>query len=569
MGLFRDPSPYFGPIALGFVVAAAGAWHRPWRHDETLDRVTTPARPRDAGGSGTLRRRRWLTADASAAARSGLMLAASALVVVSAWPALSGALRLDLAPRRVPARYVHGDRAILAGQPGAVLCVLHASRFAPVSAQHPSVSAIDLQSTSGVGFPVSVEYLEWLNVPRLLHSILENYDINTVVVRDSLTSYRSVSVPSVAARADATSSLRAMPGVAETSPSGLTVLHLSDLPTYPVAVFEEATGRGGSPPSPRPAEVADSVSRPQAELARTSFTDGPAGWGSVGDGNDYLHQAVGQAGIAASVQKQARRRWLELTVRYGDVAISQSLTACPSPGLQTLQIRYRTTRSATVNASVFSVAQPEPIGTVSLPATGGRWVTANVDFVLVPTLLRAFEHVSFTDCEFVLGTQPAVAGMPASAHISSLSLAPSTMKGSASVAETTSPAVRWNAPAHPTSIEMSRTGDSTLTLPPAQHARLVVFWQRYDPGWVATAGGVTTLHHVKVDGWANGYMVPAEDRRLSVSIRYSPQPLSSEGFRLVFAGIAIGVLGGLLTLMRKSFRRHRRFRADGSTSGSR
>lgn len=567
MDLFRDPSPYFGPIALGVVVVvAAGAWHRPSRDDDALDGVPVPARPPHAGRSGARRRRRWLAADAPAAARSGLVLAASALVVVSAWPALSGALGHDLAPRAVPARYVQVDRAILAGPPGAVLWVPYASRFAPVSPEHPSVSAFDLQSTNGVGFPVSVEYLEWLSVPRLLHSILEKYDIHTVVVRDSLTPYRKVSVPPVAARADALSSLRAMAGVSETSLPGLAVFHLPHLPTYPVAVFQQSTGPGGPPPSPTSAQVADSVSQPRQELARTSFTDGLAGWSAVGDGNDYLHQTLGQAGIAASVQEQGSQRWLQLTVRYGDAAISQTLTACPSPGLQALHIRYRTPRSATVNASMFSAAQPEPVGTVSLPATRGRWVTANVDFVLAPTLLAAFGHVSLTDCEFVLGAQPAVAGTPSSADISSLSLTPSTTSASVSAAETASPAARWDAPTRPTSIEMSRTGNSTLTMPPAQHGRLVVFWQRYDPGWVATAGRATTLRHVEVDGWANGYMVPAGDRRLSIAIHYSPQPLSSDGFRLVFAGIAIGLLGGLLTLIPKWFRKHRKLRADSSTS---
>lgn len=567
MGLFRDPSPYFGPIALGVVVvAAAAAWHRPAPHGNAPDRAPSAGRPVDAGRSVIGVRRSWRTA-ASAAGRLVLVLAASALVVVSAWPALSGSLHHNLAPQTVPAPYLQVDRAILAGPPGSVLWVPSTSSFAPVSPEHPSVSAFGLEGTRGVGFPPVVEGLEWLGVPALLRSIVENYDIHMVVVSDNQTSYSDLSV-SLAARTAALSSLRAMTGVSETALPGLTVFHLPDAPAYPVAVFQQSTDLGGSPPSPTPTLGGHSVSQPRQELAHTSFADGLAGWGAVGDGNDYLNQTLLQAGIAASVQDQGRRRWLHLTVSYGAAVISQRLTSCPSQGLQSLRIRYRTSRSATIEALLFSATQLAPLGDVSLPATQGRWITTNVDFAVAGTLLASLEHVSLTSCEFVLSTQPAAAGTPSSADVGSLALAPSAIAASDSVEATTGSTARWTVPTRPSSEEMTRTGNSTLTLATKQHDRLIVFWQRYDPGWVATAGGAraTTLHHVEVDGWANGYVAPAGNRSQSISIRYTPQPLSSAGFFMVLAGVAIVVLGGLFTLIQWLSRLRRpRVRVDGDT----
>jgi hypothetical protein len=102
---------------------------------------------------------------------------------------------------------------------------------------------------------------------------------------------------------------------------------------------------------------------------------------------------------------------------------------------------------------------------------------------------------------------------------------------------------------------MIPTGDSTtLTVPAGLHARLVVFWQRYDPGWVARTGGGATLRHVEVDGWANGFIVPAASRSFHLDIRYTPQHLSADGFDMVLAGFALLISGGLFAIIRRRSR---------------
>lgn len=554
MDLFRDPSPYLGPIALGVVVvAAAPATWRRTPADRCLPGLSAATTSSSSMRSeGALWCRAGHHAGNAAGARSGLVFVASVLVVVSAWPALSGALHHDLAPGSVPARYVQVDRAIMAAPPGAVLWVPSTSRFAPVSPEHPSVSAFALESTSGVAFPPVVQGMEWLSVPSLVEMFVQRYDIHTIVLRENPTVYKNLSLPFRTTRGEARSTFGALPDVSETALPGLAVFGLRAASGYPVAVFHQPVATVVPSQRRSPIQPGTTASRARQELAHRSFSDGLVGWGAVGDGNDYLHQTLGQAGITASVQGEGSRSWLHLTVRYGAASISQSLATCPAPGLQELRVRYRTSAAASVAGLVFSAAQPPPVGEVSLPATQGRWVTTSVPFVLAPTLDEAARRVPLTGCELVLSAQPAVAGTSSSADVASLSLEPATIAVSASVADTVAPAARWVRPTRASAVHMIPTGDSTtLTVPAGPHARLVVFWQRYNPGWVARTGGGATLRHVEVDGWANGFIVPTAKRSVHLDIQYTPQRLSADGFDMVLAGFAVLISGGLFAIVRR------------------
>ncbi len=554
MDLFRDPSPYLGPIVLGVVVvvAAPATWRRA-PADRSLPDLTATT-TRSPSMSPASQWWRWARSRVGRAgvARSSLVLAASVLVVVSAWPALSGALHHNLAPRSVPTRYLQVDRAILAGTSGAVLWVPSTSRFAPVNPEHPSVSAFGLEATSGVDFPSVVQGMEWLSVPSLVDRVVQRYDINTVVVRDNPTAYENLSLPSRPTRSEALSTFGLLPGVSETAVPGLTVFHLLRAPAYPVAVFHQPVATAVPSQRTHPTQPGTTASRARQELVHTTFSAGLVGWGAVGNGNNYLHQTLGQAGIGASVQGQGSRRWLHLTVRYGAATISQSLATCPAPGLQELRVRYRTSASASVAGLVFSSTQLPPIGEVSLPTTKGRWVTTSAPFVLAPTLDVAARRVPLTGCEFVLSAQPAVAGTSSAVDVASLSLEPATTTVSASVADTTAPAGHWDRPTRPSAVHMVPTGDSTtLTVPAGLHTRLIVFWQRYNPGWVARTRGGDTLRHVEVDGWANGFIVPKVNRGVHIDIAYTPQDLTIEGFFMVVAGLALVLIGTVLTMIRQ------------------
>jgi hypothetical protein len=542
MDLFRDPSPYFGPVSVGVIVTAVvfGCWAVAPAGSSVGRTAAGPDTLRHGGGCWRIKdglERRTLT-------RWAMVACVSALVVLSGWPALSGSLKHDLSPQSVPTEYRQVDHAILDGPAGAVLWVPSTSTFAPVSPQHPSVSAFQLDSISGVDFPSEVQSLDWLTSRSATLTILQQYDISTIVVRRDPTAYRALSLPPLAVLTSAISTLRSLPGISQTAVSGLTVFHLAAAP-YPVTVLESKAAAS------RPASAAGSVLpklEGRQELAYTSFATGLRGWENVGDGNNYLKQSLAQAGISASVVARDSQRWLHMTVKYGAAVMSQPLLACPT-GMQEFEIRYRTSRSASLTALVFSPTEQGPVGIVSMPSTRSRRVTASTRLLVAPTFTQAERGLPLTGCIAELSVQPDVAGTPSWVDIESLSLVPVTPEVTgASIA----PALEanWNA-VRSASVQTAPTGDRmSITVPAASRDRLVVFWQKYDPRWVARATDAPRLRHIEVDGWANGYLLPPAVHSVRLDIEYTQQHLTVVGFLVLLAGFAIMASCALFSTVR-------------------
>lgn len=554
MDLFRDPSPYFGPTAIGIVVAATAATGPQRRVLATV----TPA----AGGTTSGPVPSASIDGAPGGRRPGaqvhvapplLACGVVALMVVGAWPALSGSLRHDLQPVPVPVAYRHIDRAILRGPPGAVLWVPAASRFAPVSPEHPSISAFTLESTARIGFPSISRPLDWLGDPTLVQTFMRRYDIAAVVVRRTATPYREESVRAGPARTVAMRTFDSVPGVSAVTYPGLTLFRLPTGAGYPTSLYSRTVSSPGGNPPARPTPPL----RRSQELAQTRFSPGMPGWSPVGDGNNYLHQTLRRAGIKAAVLGTGGDRWLHLTVRYGAAVVSQALRSCPSPGLQQLRIRYRTTAGATLEALTFSATQAPPTGDLGLPATGGRWATQSVQLAVEPRLRVAASKTPLTSCEFVLSAAPATAGLASTVDVSAVSLEAVPTSTAHLSTVTAGHSGRWDDVSVPRSTRVVATRDSlSVALPPARHARLLVFWQYYNRGWVARSPSGTVMRPVEVDGWANGYVVPASGRSANLDIVYGPQHLTADGGVLVLLGIIVAVaLSGSALLIRRMRRR--------------
>lgn len=549
MDLFRDPSPYFGPVALGVVIAVAAGF----APQQAVASGMVPDRNYGRGRWARNATRVWrrlakIGPLPSTLSQFALALGGVAVVVVSAWPALSGVLGHNLAPRAVPPRYAELAKQILRDPAGAVLWVPSTSRFAPVSPAHPAVSAFNLEEMTGAAFPATVAGLDWLTVPSVVSAILQQYDIRTVVVRDDLTAYRQLSLPSTA-RAATLVSLALLHEPRPTSLPGLTVFHLDPSP-YPLTAFSRSL-------------VSISKQRLGEELRVTSFSPGLPGWQPVGDGNNYLHQTLTEAGISEFVS--GRGGFVRLTVRYGAATISRPLSSCPSEGFQQLRVRYRTTNSATLTALIFSAAQAPPVASLTLPASA-RWASAASQFVLTPSLYDWARHVPLTDCVLVLSGQPSQPGVMSSVEIGSLSLAAAAPLPANCAATAIAPSPIWCHPMLPTGALMTGGGDRVVaTLPPAPAARLLVFWQRFNRGWIARTTAGLLLRHVQVDGWANGFLVPGAAQATMVRVVYQPQGLVVYGFGALLCALAIVLLGGLalLTSRRASWRRpHRAQRGE-------
>jgi hypothetical protein len=70
----------------------------------------------------------------------------------------------------------------------------------------------------------------------------------------------------------------------------------------------------------------------------------------------------------------------------------------------------------------------------------------------------------------------------------------------------------------------------------------LVFLQSYDRGWIAfpALAPWKVLEHVKYNGWTNGWIVPAGQKSMRITILYWPQLLTYIGF-----GILLTTLAGL------------------------
>ncbi len=544
MDLFRDPSPYLGLAAIGVVVAvSAASGAEPARHSAAPGAAGADEHPKP----GSLQ--------IPKVARALVGVWAAALVVVSAWPALSGALGHNLAPRAVPARYVELAREILRGPPGPVLWIPSTSRFAPVSSEHPSESAFSLEQMTAESFPNSASAFSWLGVPSAVETLIQQYDVRTVVVRDSAASYRNISIDPTATRRAALTVLSSLTGTRMTRLPGLTLFQLS-APPYPLGLYQAVLGAGG------PRLESDASASPLSSGGAFSVTFGHKlqGWGPVGDGNDYLHQSLAQAGISAAVLGRGRNRFLRLAVRYGAASISRQLPTCPTSGIQQVLVRYRTTGTASLSVLVFTAAQAGPVANVSLARTGGRWETASTRVILAPTLQTWQKQAKLSGCALILSAEPSAPGTLSSADVSSVSLSAPTPTPAACVAFASSTdrgaGCQLTAPA---GTQMEAGGDRiTAAVRRSSKPQLVTFWQLYNSGWVARGSGGDVLRHVRVDGWANGFLLPPSVRPTSLEIVYQPQLLVGYGYLGLFGAAAVVVLIGSASLRTRRARlRHR------------
>ena len=106
----------------------------------------------------------------------------------------------------------------------------------------------------------------------------------------------------------------------------------------------------------------------------------------------------------------------------------------------------------------------------------------------------------------------------------------------------------------PVAVHRHDPGALTATLTPATtQAGLLVLPQNFNPGWVAKTAAGRTLEPVRVNGWQQGWVVPAETGGL-VALRFGPDT----GYRL---GLLLGALFALTccgAVLATSVRRRRR-----------
>lgn len=178
LDLFRDPSPYFGPGALAAAVLIGLG----------LARANASVTPTTALGMPA--RGEW---HALLYGVAGVMLVG--MSIVGSFPAASGRLRYNLAPRKVPGYDVALASYLKRHSSGSVLWLPYTSRFAAKRAENPTLSGWTLSQMSGVFFPHAGVPFSWLAHPDLVGRVLQRYGVRYVVLDASRPAYRSLSVP--------------------------------------------------------------------------------------------------------------------------------------------------------------------------------------------------------------------------------------------------------------------------------------------------------------------------------------------------------------------------------------
>ncbi|HVB51816.1 MAG TPA: hypothetical protein VND89_08795 [Acidimicrobiales bacterium] len=554
MELFRDPSPYLGPAALAAVVVACVGLRG--AHLPVLNRVDLLSNgDDDASHSSRLR----LTTPAPWPLMLPIVSSlALVLLIYSGWPAISGELRHNLSPRSVPTSFGRLNHDISTRSPGAVLWIPAVSRFALNSPLHPNISAYGLQSTLDIGFPATSQPLAWLTNPRLTAEIMAKYNIAEVVVSQEAPQYVNYSLPFKAALSAARSAFASDP---LKRVGGFTLYHLADalpapavtVPAKDVTVTDAsaqtesidtsaitATRQPGQPPSVFVGFPVVGLSRGNGipaggrELAHNNFSKGLFGW-QVGNGNNYLHQTLRQAGIRADIYHHGNDSWLHLEASYGAAQISQRLVSCPKSAKLELTATYRTNSIVAPQVLIFGNAQAPSLADAQLPTTDGQWKSVTVPMYPDASLGSAEP----SSCELVLALSPVQAGQSNGAEVRQLSLASVPISGMLAsehdlVTKLSSNQPHLNTDATGTTMQL-RFGSSSTP-------QLVILWQKFDPGWVAATGSGDSLAHVMVNDWANGFVLPAQSKPGFYIVRYVPQTTVLDGFVFVIAGVTIVTL---------------------------
>lgn len=289
-------------------------------------------------------------------------------------------------------------------------------------------------------------------------------------------------------------------------------------------------------------------------LSTTSFGKGLGAWGSLGDEDNYNHDTLRKAGISAKVTRVGGEPALHLTVSSGAAGIDQPYVSWASSNVYRLSVTYKTFAGASLTADLYPRVGYPPAEVLGLASSGGQWVTKTVDFYM-PSTLSTPATVAGT-LELVLW--PAGSGSHGSASIRHLSLQQVVPQPVVVQAASEPPSTHGSGYVTPRWSATPAGADAfTVSVPAHKHTELLVFWQSYSTGWKAVDSTGKTLVQVKVNGWANGYLIGRTDAVSHVEVVYQPQRWEVIGLLIELAAITIAG-AALLILAWRTVRRRRR-----------
>lgn len=277
--------------------------------------------------------------------------------------------------------------------------------------------------------------------------------------------------------------------------------------------------------------------------SRTPGSDlGP--WQSLGNGDDYTHSAsLAGAGISASLSRRpSGLRNMCLRARVDAATVSAPWLDRSLNSAVDVRLRYWATPGALITLSVFSPGAVAPAVTVYFSPSGRSTASYQSTVVFLPQTSTpvGLYNVVMSAVAPPSGYQTARSGC--TAIVSLLSLVPTLTVQRAPVSQSVNFQV------------LSRSADEiTLRLPPSKEPQLIAFWQNYDPSWRLSGPSGSSVRPIRLDRWANGFVISAHDTAEVVQLGYSATTAMRWGLYLSYAFL----LTTLLVLMAATLRRLR------------
>ena len=293
-------------------------------------------------------------------------------------------------------------------------------------------------------------------------------------------------------------------------------------------------------------------------LPTTSFGTGLGAWGSLGNENNYNHDTLRAAGISASVTRLGGEPVLHLTVRSGAAGIDQPYVSWAASNVYRLSLTYRTSAGASLTASFFPRTGYPAAQTLGFASSGRRWVTKTMEFYMQGTASSPATLPGTVE----LALWPKGGTNSESAYISHISLQQVIPQPVIVEEPSQPPGTHGSGYVTPKWFATPAGGDSlTVSVGPHRHAELLVFWQSYSTAWKAVDSTGNVLTHVKVNGWANGYLLEGAETSSHIQVGYQPQQWEVLGLLVEFAALLLAT-GALVIFAFRSMVRRKRLGAD-------
>lgn len=256
-------------------------------------------------------------------------------------------------------------------------------------------------------------------------------------------------------------------------------------------------------------------------------------WQELYNGDNYTHAAtLTRAGIAVSVSgRPSQTPTMCMHARVDAATVSAPWLDTSLGSIVDIRVQYSTSPGAVVTVSFVPSGEPAPVVTIYLPST--KQSSAS-DATIPVFLLQQAAVVQLYSV--VVSAVSAGSGGPGfrpncTATVSAVSVVPGSTVSRGPLSQPVS-----------FRIVSQYAGEATLRLPAAKTPQLIALWQNYSSAWHLAGSRLRSVRPIRLDGWADGFVIPAHTAPEVVQLQYSATDLVRWGLYLSYLFLAAVLL---------------------------